>query len=74
VVLFAQFLRFRYHLSAYTRKAFTDLRVNLDRALLPPTADPRIPAVVSRLYTTAKDMVVNFGEAAVQRQPAPGQQ
>ncbi|ORZ09497.1 hypothetical protein BCR42DRAFT_358728 [Absidia repens] len=74
VVLFAQFLRFRYHLSAYTRQAFTDLRVNLDRALLPPTANPRIPAVVSRLYTTAKDMVFNFGEAAVQRQPAPGQQ
>ncbi|SAM03605.1 hypothetical protein [Absidia glauca] len=74
VVLFAQFLRFRYHLSTYTRQAFTDLRVTMDRALLPPTASAHIPPVVGRLYTTAKDMIFNFGESVVQRQPAPGQQ
>ncbi|KAI8342512.1 hypothetical protein BC941DRAFT_413021 [Chlamydoabsidia padenii] len=74
VVLYAQFLRFRYHLSTYTRQEFGDLRVTLDRLLLPPTASPHIPPVVSRLYTTAKDMIFNFGESAVQRQPAPGQQ
>lgn len=46
----------------------------MDRALLPPTASSHIPPVVGRLYTTAKDMIFNFGESVVQRQPAPGQQ
>ncbi|ORZ15097.1 hypothetical protein BCR42DRAFT_416401 [Absidia repens] len=75
VVLFAQFLRFRFHFSTYTRQAFTQLRANLDHSLLPPTANPRVPAFVSRFYATAKEMVISFGESVVQRQPAdPGQQ
>ncbi|KAI8090003.1 uncharacterized protein BX664DRAFT_146794 [Halteromyces radiatus] len=74
VFLYAQFLRFRFHLSSYTRQAFAELRTNMDRALLPPTASAHIPPMVSQLYTTAKAMVIKYGESAVQRQPAPGQQ
>lgn len=73
VFLYAQFLRFRYHLSSYTRQAFTVLRTTLDRLLLPPTADPRIPPAVAKVYVTLKDMVVRFGQAVVQQRPGPGQ-
>ncbi|KAI8393954.1 uncharacterized protein BYT42DRAFT_552844 [Radiomyces spectabilis] len=73
IFLFAQFLRFRYHLSTYTKQAFTDLRVSLDRLLLPPTADPRIPSAVGNFYTTVKSMIIRYGDAVVQRQPGPQQ-
>jgi hypothetical protein len=73
VILFSQFLRFRYHLSTYTRKTFTELRVKLDGLLLPPNADPRIPAVVPQAYNMAKGMITKFGNSIVQQQPAPAQ-
>ncbi|EIE91502.1 hypothetical protein RO3G_16213 [Rhizopus delemar RA 99-880] len=73
IFLFAQFLRFRYHLSSYTRQTFTELRVRFDSLLLPPTADPRIPPVISNAYNVAKIWVSKFGEAGVQRQPAAAQ-
>lgn len=68
--MFAQFLRFRYHLSTYTRQTFTDLRVKMDRLLLPPTADARIPPVVAKVYNIAKGMVTKFGDSIVQPAPA----
>ncbi|KAI9277560.1 hypothetical protein BY458DRAFT_504446 [Sporodiniella umbellata] len=71
IFLFAQFLRFRYHLSSYTRQTFTELRTRLDTFLLPPTADPRIPPAVGNVYNTIKAWISKFGEAGVQRQPAP---
>ncbi|KAL0094004.1 hypothetical protein F4703DRAFT_1833332 [Phycomyces blakesleeanus] len=71
VFVFAQFLRFRFHLSSYTRQAFTELRTRLDSLILPPTADPRIPAVVPKAYLTIKDMITRYGQAVVQQQPAP---
>lgn len=72
MILFSQFLRFRYHLSTYTRQTFTEIRVKLDTLLLPPTADARIPAAVPKVYIMAKDMITKFGDSIVQQQ-APTQ-
>jgi hypothetical protein len=72
VVLFCQFLRFRYHLSTYTRQTFTELRIKFDSLLLPPTADARIPPVVPKVYNMAKNMITKFGDSIVQQQ-APAQ-
>ncbi|GAA5804498.1 hypothetical protein EDC94DRAFT_624434 [Helicostylum pulchrum] len=72
IVLFAQFLRFRYHLSTYTRQTFTELRVKMDQMLLPPTAHARIPPVVAKVYNMAKGMITKFGDSIVQQQ-APAQ-
>ncbi|CAO3609927.1 unnamed protein product [Cunninghamella blakesleeana] len=57
IFLYAQFLRFRFHLSTYSRQAFIELGANLDRLLLPPTAHPLIPPVIGRWYTTVKAMI-----------------
>lgn len=70
--MFAQFLRFRYHLSTYTRQTFTELRVKMDQMLLPPTAHARIPPVVAKVYNMAKGMITKFGDSIVQQQ-APAQ-
>ncbi|KAI8083362.1 uncharacterized protein B0P05DRAFT_467831 [Gilbertella persicaria] len=69
IILFAQFLRFRYHLSTYTRQTFTELRVKFDGLLLPPSVDPRIPPVVTKAYITIRDMITRFGNSIVQQQP-----
>lgn len=69
-ILFAQFLRFRYHLSTYTRQTFTELRVKFDGILLGPQADPRIPAIVPKAYTMIKGYIIKFGNSIVQQQPA----
>lgn len=73
IILFSQFLRFRYHLSTYTRQTFTELRVKLDSLILPPSADPRIPPVVAKAYTMIKDIITKFGNSIVQAQPATAQ-
>ncbi|KAI9484337.1 hypothetical protein BDB00DRAFT_775144 [Zychaea mexicana] len=65
IFLYAQFLRFRYHLSTYNRQAFTRLRVVLDNV----SRDPRVPPVVVRAYMSAKDMIIRYGQAVVQQQP-----
>ncbi|KAI8386854.1 hypothetical protein BD560DRAFT_383000 [Blakeslea trispora] len=71
LLAFSQFLRFRYHLSTYTRQTFTELRVKLDALLLPPSADPRIPPVATKAYVTLKGLISRFANTAVQ--PAPAQ-
>ncbi|CAO3682643.1 unnamed protein product [Rhizopus stolonifer] len=68
IFLFAQFLRFRYHLSSYTRQTFTDLRIRFDSVLLPPTADPRIPPAVTNMYNLGKHWISKFGESGVQHE------
>lgn len=45
----------------------------MDALLLPPNADPRIPAFVPQAYNMAKGMISKFGNAIVQQQPAPAQ-
>ncbi|KAL0083295.1 hypothetical protein F4703DRAFT_1861379 [Phycomyces blakesleeanus] len=60
IFLFAQFLRSRYHLSTYTRMAFSDLASNLNRVLLPPTASSKVPLLVSKVYTNVRDMLIRF--------------
>ncbi|KAI7900636.1 uncharacterized protein BX663DRAFT_517094 [Cokeromyces recurvatus] len=69
-ILYAQFLRFRYHLSTYTRQTFTELRIKFDKLLLPPSADPRIPAFVPNAYNVIKGLIIKFGYSIVQAQPA----
>ncbi|KAG2217803.1 hypothetical protein INT45_005633 [Circinella minor] len=65
IFLYAQFLRFRYHLSSYTRQAFTKLRLAMDNV----SQDPRVPPVVGKAYLTVKDMITRYGQAVVQQQP-----
>ncbi|KAI7851291.1 hypothetical protein BDC45DRAFT_224464 [Circinella umbellata] len=64
IFLYAQFLRFRYHLSSYTRQAFTKLRTAMDNV----SQDPRVPPVVGKAYLTVKDMITRYGQAVVQQQ------
>ncbi|KAI9316758.1 hypothetical protein BX666DRAFT_1946650 [Dichotomocladium elegans] len=66
IFLYAQFLRFRYHLSPYTRQAFSSLKHTLDHY----SADPRVPPAVRQVYLTVQGMVTRFGQAVVQQ---PGQ-
>ncbi|KAI8889572.1 hypothetical protein K501DRAFT_320261 [Backusella circina FSU 941] len=73
IFIFSQFLRFRYHLSTYTRQTFSDLRVKADALLLPPNADPRIPPIVTKAYTTIQGLIIRYGDAIISRQPAPAQ-
>ncbi|KAF7730550.1 hypothetical protein EC973_001931 [Apophysomyces ossiformis] len=61
IFVYAQFLRFRYFLSDNTKQAFTELRMNLDRLLLPPTAHKDIPVVVTNIYKTLKDLITHYG-------------
>ncbi|CDS02767.1 hypothetical protein LRAMOSA00171 [Lichtheimia ramosa] len=63
IFLYAQFLRFRYHLSAYTRQSFTHLKHTLDHV----TADPRVPPAVRKAYMTVQDVITRYGQAAVQQ-------
>ncbi|KAL1928657.1 hypothetical protein VTP01DRAFT_2443, partial [Rhizomucor pusillus] len=73
IFLYAQFLRFRFHLSTYTSRAFRQLGATLDRHLLPPTANPSIPPAVSEAYKTVKALVIRYGQAVVQPRPTQGQ-
>ena len=71
VFVFVQFLRFRYYLSTYTRQTFADIRVKADGFFLPPTADPRLPAIVPKVYVQLKNGITKFGTSMFQQQPAP---
>ncbi|KAG0162049.1 hypothetical protein DFQ30_004196, partial [Apophysomyces sp. BC1015] len=69
IFVFAQFLRFRYYMSNHTREAFSELRANLDRLLLPPTGHPSIPPMVTKAYVTLKEMIIRYGEVVTQQAP-----
>ncbi|RUS17177.1 hypothetical protein BC937DRAFT_90299 [Endogone sp. FLAS-F59071] len=68
-LVYAHFLRLRYFMSSYTRAAFLDVSARLDKVLLPPSADARIPPMVGKAYTIIKSLVVRYGQSAVQQQP-----
>ncbi|KAG2181270.1 hypothetical protein INT43_008853, partial [Umbelopsis isabellina] len=70
-LLFAHFLRLRYHLSSYTRGAFRDLNNRMDKMLLPPTAHPSIPPAVGNAYTTIKGYIIKYSQAGIQQTPQP---
>ncbi|GAB5589802.1 Transmembrane nucleoporin [Umbelopsis nana] len=70
-LLFAHFLRLRFHLSSYTRGAFRDLNTRLDKWLLPPTAHPSIPPAVGHAYTTIKGYIIKYSQAGIQQAPQP---
>ncbi|KAK9696481.1 Transmembrane nucleoporin [Basidiobolus ranarum] len=69
-LFYANFLRIRYHLSPHVRQTFAEVRGFLDKHLLPPTANPKIPAMVSKVYTFARDGIISYGQPIV-RQPEP---
>jgi len=68
-LIYAHFLRLRYFMSSYTRAAFLEVSARLDKVLLPPTADARIPPVVGKAYTIIKSLVTRYGQSAVQQPP-----
>ncbi|KAG0174203.1 hypothetical protein DFQ29_007565, partial [Apophysomyces sp. BC1021] len=63
LIVFGHFLRLRYYLSPYTRDAVHYATAQLDQWLLSPTADPRVPQLVSKLYANMKDIVIRYGSA-----------
>ncbi|CAO3694363.1 unnamed protein product [Umbelopsis ramanniana] len=70
-LLFAHFLRLRFHLSSYTRGAFRDLNNRMDKLLLPPNAHPSIPPAVGHVYTTIKGYIIKYSQAGMQQTPQP---
>jgi Transmembrane protein 33/Nucleoporin POM33 len=68
-LLFAHFLRLRFHLSSYTRGAFRDLNNRMDKFLLPPSAHPSIPPAVGHAYTTIKGYIIKYSQAGMQQAP-----
>ncbi|KAK9702144.1 Transmembrane nucleoporin [Basidiobolus ranarum] len=70
VLFYANFLRIRYHLSPHIRQTFAEVRAVLDKHLLPPTANQKIPAVVGKAYTFIRDSVISYGQSIVSQQPA----
>ncbi|KAI9500355.1 Transmembrane nucleoporin [Coemansia spiralis] len=78
-VVYFQFLRMRYALSAPTRAAFRRVRTFLDGVLTPPTAHTAVPGVVTDTYIRMRDILVKMGDgimdpSARQPQPQPQQQ
>lgn len=55
VLIYAQFLRMRFYMSADTKDFLTDAGSQLDRLLTAPTAHPKIPPAVINAYATAKE-------------------
>ncbi|GAA5815786.1 hypothetical protein MFLAVUS_009301 [Mucor flavus] len=55
ILIYAQFLRMRYYMSADTREFLTELGSKVDRFLTPPTAHPKVPPAVINAYATVKE-------------------
>ncbi|KAI8987437.1 hypothetical protein BDF20DRAFT_910060 [Mycotypha africana] len=66
-IIYAQFLRMRYHLSSHTQQTFSQLRVRLDEMILTNNA----PAMVQKIYKTIKAIIIRFGNNIVQQQARP---
>ncbi|KAJ1945805.1 Transmembrane nucleoporin [Linderina pennispora] len=60
-IFYAQFLRFRFALSAPTRQAFRRVRTFLDRVLVPPQASANVPHVVTDVYVKGRDILCRMG-------------
>ncbi|KAL1919001.1 uncharacterized protein VTP21DRAFT_2382 [Calcarisporiella thermophila] len=74
-ILYAHFLRLRYFMNPYVRNTFHEVGAHLDKLLLPPTADPRIPPVIGKIYSQAKTLIVRYAQSAIQQpqnQSQPG--
>jgi peptidoglycan hydrolase-like protein with peptidoglycan-binding domain len=69
-IAFTLFLRFRYDLSSYTRQVFKDIRVFLDRKLVPPTSSSSIPPIITNCYLTTRDIIIRYGPMGSLRQQA----
>ncbi|KAJ1906906.1 Transmembrane nucleoporin [Coemansia sp. IMI 209127] len=61
-LVYLQFLRMRYALSAPTRAAFRRVRAWLDRTLTPPMASANVPGVVTDSYIRVRDILVKMGD------------
>ncbi|KAJ3106334.1 hypothetical protein HDU97_006532 [Phlyctochytrium planicorne] len=66
VILFAQFLRFRYFFSALTRKAVADLKARTDGFV----ARPGMPMWVSATYQRAVELIAKWGDVSGGQAPA----
>lgn len=55
------FLRMRYLMNTYTQQVFTVVARFLDERLLPPSASPNIPPLVTRAYQHAKNAIIWMG-------------
>jgi len=66
LLIFGHFLRFRFFMSSYTREAFHKMAEYLDYYFLPPTADPRIPPAVGKVYEILRSLIVRYGQYAAQ--------
>ncbi|KAJ2741557.1 Transmembrane nucleoporin [Coemansia sp. BCRC 34301] len=60
-LIYFQFLRMRYALSAPTRAAFHRVRVICDHFLVPPAASAHVPGVVTDSYVKVRDVLVRMG-------------
>ncbi|KAH8555059.1 hypothetical protein BGW37DRAFT_482287 [Umbelopsis sp. PMI_123] len=66
-LLFAHFLRLRYHMSENTRTAFTNISNRLDKLLLPPQGNKKIPPVVQKVYNKTKVLLTRYGGSPIRR-------
>ena len=67
VLLFAHFLRLRYHMSENTRKVFSDIRDRLDKLLLSPQGNKKIPPAVQKAYNKSKTLLTRYGGSPIHR-------
>lgn len=56
ILFYAHFIRMRYYTSSAMRDAFHGVTKQMDYHLLPPTAHPKVPPVVSKYYQTFRDV------------------
>ncbi|CAO3660698.1 unnamed protein product [Umbelopsis ramanniana] len=67
VLLFAHFLRLRYHMSEQTRSVFASISNRLDKLLLPPQANKKIPPAVQKAYNKTKVLLTRYGGSPIRR-------
>ncbi|KAK9728456.1 Transmembrane nucleoporin [Basidiobolus ranarum] len=60
VLFYGNFLRLRYATSPHIRNVFGELRNRMDKWMLPPTANPKIPAFVGNGYTVIRDGLISL--------------
>ncbi|ORY01094.1 hypothetical protein K493DRAFT_312585 [Basidiobolus meristosporus CBS 931.73] len=67
VLFYGNFLRLRYATSPHIRTVFGEIRTRMDKWILPPTANPKIPAFVGSVYTTLRDSVISLGNKSLSK-------
>ncbi|ORX93326.1 hypothetical protein K493DRAFT_375377 [Basidiobolus meristosporus CBS 931.73] len=60
VFFYGNFLRLRYATSPHIRHVFGQIRIRMDKWILSPTANPKIPAFVRSGYTFVRDGLITL--------------